>query len=72
MITILFNKNDKEVHHLGTTWKIIEVTKADDLAVDVVLEAGENSWYTSFNAQSVMINGIKWNNSDELLSVLNQ
>jgi hypothetical protein len=72
MITILFNKDKKEVHHLGIIWQLIEANKADDLAVDVVLEADGNQWYTSFNAQSVVINAIKWNSSDELLAVINQ
>lgn len=72
MITILFNKNDKEVHHLGIIWKLIEANKADDLSVDVILEQSGNRWFTTFNAQSVLINAIKWNSSDELLAVLNQ
>ena len=72
MITILFNKDKKEVYHLGITWQLIEANKADDLSVDVILEENGNQWFTTFNAQSVVINAIKWNSSDELLAVLNQ
>jgi hypothetical protein len=72
MIPVLFDKLTRTVLHLGETYAIKAISKADDLTVDIDLEKDGNIWNTSFNAQSVMINGFKWNSSEELLSVLNE
>jgi len=72
MIPVLFDKLTKSVQYLGETYTIKSISKADDLAIDIDLEKDGNIWSTSFNAQSIIINGFKWNSSDELLSVLNE
>ena len=72
MIPVLFDKLTRTVQHLGETYSIKDISKADDLTVDIDLEKDGNIWNTSFNAQSVMINGFKLNSSEELLSVLNE
>jgi hypothetical protein len=72
MIPITYDKVSKTVLHLGEVYNIQAISKADDLAIDIDLEKDGNVWSTSFNAQSVIINGIKWNSSEELISVLSQ
>jgi len=71
MILVQFTAPDKIII-FNTDYQIKLVSIADSETIDIELNDSMNIWTTSFNINSVQINGMTFNSSDQMLGFLNQ
>lgn len=70
MIEILFDSGKISVN--GSEFTLGETAIADEFTIDAELFNGENLWLTSFNINSVTVNGQSFQSSQELLKFFQQ
>ena len=71
MIQVQFTAPNKIII-FNTDYQIKSVSIADSETIDIELNDLMNIWTTSFNINSVQINGLKFDSSDQMLEFLNQ
>ena len=71
MIQVQFTAPDKIII-FNTDYQIKLVSIADSETIDIELNDSMNIWTTSFNINSVQINGLTFDSSDQMLGFLNQ
>jgi len=71
MIQVQFTAPDKIII-FNTDYQIKLVSIADSETIDIELHDSMNIWTTSFNINSVQINGLTFDSSDQMLGFLNQ
>lgn len=70
MIEILFDSGKILVN--GSEFTLGQIAIADEFTIDAELFQGENLWLTSFNINSVTVNGQSFQSSQELLKFFQQ
>ena len=71
MIEVQFTAPDKIII-FQTNYIIKSASIADSETIDIELNDFMNIWTTSFNINSVQINGLTFDSSDQMLGFLNQ
>ena len=71
MIEVQFTAPDKIII-FQRDYIIKSVSIADSKTIDIELNDFMNIWTTSFNINSVQINGLTFDSSDQMLGFLNQ
>jgi hypothetical protein len=71
MIQVQFTAPDMIII-FNTDYKIKSVSIADSETIDIELNDSMNIWTTSFNINSVQINGLTFDSSVQMLGFLNQ
>jgi hypothetical protein len=71
MIQVQFTAPDK-ILIFNTDYQIKSASIADSQTIDIELNDSMNIWTTSFNINSVQINGLTFDSSDQMLGFLNQ
>ena len=70
MIEILFDSGKILIN--GSEFMLGQTAIADEFTIDAELFQGENLWLTSFNINSVTVNGQNFESSQELLKFFQQ
>ena len=70
MIEIFFDSGKISVN--GSEFTLGQIAIADEFTIDAELFQGENLWLTSFNINSVTVNGQSFQSSQELLKFFQQ